>query len=351
MKSMPLWKVGLTATSGLGIAALALLDRRLYAKDNLILLVLRLVIPSGKLLAATSDEEVALIGRPRDTGELKYAAERLGYTQETVMVDVEGGQIAVHVHRPQAKRDNLAMVVWFHGGGMCLGTAQDAQSLLKFGYGVLEHFRGEAVVASVDYRMAPAHKFPVGAEDAVAATMWLQEHALRFGCDPARVSVAGPSAGGYLAAVVHQAARDRGFPLACAVIMEPMCRYGATTPSYHENGKGFGLTQELMLWFWKTYCPDPKMAEDPRCEPIRGIGQGNLAPCIVGTVEYDPLRDEGVEYFEALQKAGVDATHLRFATSHMCPPADKRQLSALLHWWSSALGVAAGKPSSTGSKL
>lgn len=340
-------KAGVGGAVMAGIAFKRYYDRRLFLLDNIVLLLAR--SRTSALLTAKTEEDVIASGARATTGpgkKLGSVATGLGYSMETVQVPVEGGQISIHVFSPRGRgRDSgapLPMIVWFHGGGMCIGSAMDSPALHSPGFHVLEHFQGQAIVLSVDYRMAPKYKFPIGAQDAIAATRWIHDNASQFNGDNERMCVAGPSAGGYLSAIVHQAARDQGFGLRCALLFEPMGRRGATTASYLENGRDLGLTTEMMLWFWTMYCPDAADAANPLCEPIRGIGEGNLAPCIVTTSQYDPLRDEGIEYFEALKKANVPVEHISFQSSHIAHPIDREALRKVLCWWSKALGLPEG---------
>lgn len=342
--------LGVSAMCFGGIASvMAKWDRRLTRVDNITVMV------AGKLLFGKRGELVTrcrtaeevrgltIVKKIAESAEtFRQQSSDIGFSLETVRVPVEGGEIDVHIFRPKAAAgDGLPMIVWYHGGGMCIGNAMDS-ILGKPGFGILQHFQGKAVIASVDYRLAPEHRFPTGADDAVAAAVWLQANAGRFGCDPAKMCAAGNSAGGNLAAVVHQAASKWATPLSGAVIITPMMRYGATTQSYIDYGQGFGMTYELLIWFWNTYCPDSACSSDPRCEPIRGlpdIPAESLASCLVATSQFDQLHDEGVEYFQAMKTKGVRADHLEIHATHLVPFADKKATPELLQWLSSALSV------------
>jgi len=339
---------------GAGVAALTTFavasrwDRRLTTFDNVLNLSFGAMGFKAKAVRSSSSHaefrqfDTDLNGMYDYFGGIFQEAAGLDYDVETVSYPSDGAELEVHVFRPKAAGQDLPMVVWFHGGGMCIGSAKDPFIGAAGGVGsnLLELCRGRAVIASVHYRMAPEHVFPTPAEDCIAATRWLQANAACFGADPARVSVAGVSAGGYLAAVVSQAARDRGFPLSASIMLAPMCRRGLTTASCVDNGRFNGLPNELMLLFWRLYAPHPDSAMDPRCEPVRGVGAGNLPPCLVVTAEYDLLRDEGFELFEALRLAGVDVEHVRCRGTHVGFTTDHERWAQVAQRMASLIGVA-----------
>ena len=170
--------------------------------------------------------------------------------------------------------------------------------------------RAGMIIVSVDYRHAPEHPFPAAAEDAFAATHWIAEHAQELGGRPGPVLVAGWSAGGNLAAATCQMARDRGGPqIAGQLLICPVTDCSLERPSYSDNATGYFLTTALMAWFWDLYCP-PEDRSDPRASPLRGELAG-LPPAFVVTCEFDPLRDEGRAYAQALAAAGVPVEQLQ----------------------------------------
>jgi acetyl esterase len=161
-------------------------------------------------------------------------------------------------------------------------------------------------VVSVDYRLAPEHKFPAAVEDAWAALEWTAAHAAELGVDPARLAVGGDSAGGNLAAVIAQLARDRGGPrLAFQLLVYPVIDARLGHPSMDENADGYGLTRAQMAWFIAQYVRNESDKLDPRCSPLLAKSLADLAPALVITAEYDPLRDEGEAYAARLREAGV----------------------------------------------
>ena len=164
---------------------------------------------------------------------------------------------------------------------------------------------------SVDYRHAPESRFPAAPEDAYAAVRWVAENAASLGGIPGRLAVAGYSAGGNLAAGVCQMARDMGGPaISGQLLVTPVTDCDFDRESYISNAENYFLTRPLMQWFWDHYA-DPADRMDPRASPLRAENLGCLPPAMVVTCEFDPLRDEGVAYAEALAAAGTEARQLQ----------------------------------------
>jgi acetyl esterase/lipase len=165
-------------------------------------------------------------------------------------------------------------------------------------------------VVSVDYRHAPEHRFPAAADDAFAAVQWVAAHAVELGGIPGQLAVAGWSAGGNVAAVACRLARDAGGPeIVGQLLVTPVTDCDFTRVSYEENGDGYILTKPLMEWFWDHYA-DAQDRSDPKASPLRAEDLSGLPPAMVVTCEFDPLRDEGQAYAEALAAAGVPTQHL-----------------------------------------
>ena len=214
------------------------------------------------------------------------------------------GALSYRLYRPATPGPH-PIVVYFHGGGWVLG---DEQSDDPFCRDMCR--RTGMIFVSVGYRHAPEYRFPAAAEDGYAATRWIAEHTAELGGQPGPVLVAGWSAGGNIAAVTCQLARDRGGPkIAGQLLVCPVtdCRFDR--PSYNDNAAGYFLTRSLMYWFWDLYC-SPADRTDPRVSPLRGKLAG-LPPAFVVTCEFDPLRDEGNAYAEALTAAGVPVEQLQ----------------------------------------
>lgn len=199
----------------------------------------------------------------------------------------------------------LPLVVFFHGSGFVvldLDTHDDICRRLANGT--------QSVVVSVDYRLAPEHKFPAAPDDCLAATRWAAAHAEELGVDAARIAVAGDSAGACLAAVTASRVRDEGGPLLAAQLhFYPVTDYYAPpTPSYAAFAEGYGLSAVGMRWFWDHYLERPVQADDPIAAPLRAKSMIGLPPAFVLTAEFDVLRDEGEAYARRLSEAGVPAT-------------------------------------------
>jgi len=172
---------------------------------------------------------------------------------------------------------------------------------------------GDCVVVSVDYRLAPEHRFPAAAEDCYAATVWTAQHANSLGIDPQRIVVAGDSAGGNLAAVVSLMDRDRETSVvAYQVLIYPITDRNFDLPSYHENGDGYFLTTERMVWFWNRYLSDESEASNPYAAPLQAASLDGLPSAYVMTAEFDPLLSEGHLYAERLEAAGVSVVQERY---------------------------------------
>jgi acetyl esterase len=216
------------------------------------------------------------------------------------------GEIPVRVYRPVSERP-LPVVVYFHGGGFVIGdiTTHDT-TCHRLAAGV------PAVVVSVDYRLAPEHRFPAAVDDCEAATQWVSAHAAELGADAARLAVAGDSAGGNLAAVVSRRARDAGGPaIAFQLLVYPATDMTGSFPSHVENGTGYLLDTDAMTWFLENYLAgaDPL---HPDASPIHVEDLSGLPPALVVTAEFDPLRDEGEAYAARLREAGVKVTTSRY---------------------------------------
>jgi len=216
-------------------------------------------------------------------------------------LDVPGGDgpRPARVYRPSTAGP-LPTIVMFHGGGFVIGDL-DTHDLMARTLAT----RCDAVVVSVDYRLAPEHPWPAGIEDAVAATRWASSSLSTLGGDD-RLAVAGDSAGANLAAVTAQTMRDEGVGLAGQLLIYPVTDSAGSYPSHEENAEGYFLDVATMVWFDEQYVghlPDLDRS-DPRLSPRHGRLDG-LAPAVVVVAEFDPLRDDGLAYAAALEAAGV----------------------------------------------
>ena len=211
--------------------------------------------------------------------------------------------IPLRIYTPAAEGP-LPGLVFFHGGGWVIGSIDTHDNLCRSIANA-----ASCVVVSVEYRLAPEHKFPAGIEDAYSATCWTAEHADRLGIDRQRIAVGGDSAGGNLAAVVSLMARDRQGPrLALQVLLYPITDRDLDTPSYLKYADGYLLTRDGMAWFWNHYLPEGVSPHLPYVSPLRAEDLRNLPPALVITAECDPLCDEGNAYAKRLEEAGVPVT-------------------------------------------
>ncbi|HJM89403.1 MAG TPA: alpha/beta hydrolase [Dehalococcoidia bacterium] len=217
------------------------------------------------------------------------------------------GETPVRVYTPSGDPD-LPLLVYFHGGGWVIGDLD----MEDVAHRSIANQVG-CVIVSVDYRLAPEHPFPAAIDDCYAATVWAAEHAAELGADPTRVAVGGWSAGGNLAAVVAQLARDRGGPaLQHQVLVCPVVDHysrASELPSYSDNADGYILTQTSMIWFWDHYLGADGDTSNPLSSPLQAADLSGLPPATLLTMEFDPLRDEGAAYADRLREAGVPVTY------------------------------------------
>lgn len=219
-----------------------------------------------------------------------------------------GGAIPVRIYTPEGERP-LPVLVYFHGGGWVLCNLDTHDSICRSLANLTE-----CIVVSVDYRLAPEHKYPAAVEDSYAATCWVAENAAAIGGDAKRLAVGGDSAGGNLAAVVSLIARDKSNPsIVFQLLVYPVTDYCFPgTASYIENQEGYLLTPTDMSWYFGHYLSDPQQAEDPYVSPLKASDLSNLPPAMVITAEFDVLRDEGEAYAQRLQNAGVPVILKRY---------------------------------------
>ncbi len=216
-----------------------------------------------------------------------------------------GGDLDYRLYRPASPGPH-PVVVYYHGGGWVLGSHETDDPFCRD-----LCVRSDMVIVSVDYRHAPESRFPASTDDAFAALKWIAAHAVELGGIPEQLIVAGWSAGGNLAAVVSQQARDAGGPAIIGqLMMTPVTDCDMDTGSYRENADGFVLTKPLMEWFFDYYA-DAEQRTDPACSPLRADDLSGLPPAFIVTAEFDPLRDEGNAYAAALEAAGVPVTLLQ----------------------------------------
>jgi acetyl esterase/lipase len=214
------------------------------------------------------------------------------------------GDLTYRLYRPASPGPH-GIVVYFHGGGWVLGSHASDEPFCRD-----LCVQSGAIVVSVDYRHAPENRFPSAVDDGFAAVQWIAANAAALGAD-GRLAVCGWSAGGNIAAVACQMARDAGGPsIRGQVLVTPVTDCDLTRESCAANAEGYGLTTAAMRWFWDHYA-DPADRAHPKASPLRAADLSNLPPAMIVTCEFDPLRDEGDAYAQALAAAGGRVQHLQ----------------------------------------
>jgi acetyl esterase len=266
-------------------------------------LMLRLKELSGEPAAETlpmAESRVALTRQARMAG----GRQPIGEVHERIVQGAEG-RLAARLYVPRALVGTGPgpLTVFFHGGGMVRGDLDSHDALCRF----LAEEAGVRVV-SVDYRLAPEHPFPAGIDDAAAAYAWVSDHAADFGADPARLAVAGDSAGAYFATYAAIRAAEAGRDLAFQLLIYPVTEMGGKRPSRQTFAEGFYLTRKFMNDAETDYLQgaDPT---DPRASVMNADLPPGLAPAYVCTAGFDPLRDEGDAYAAKMAEAGVKVEH------------------------------------------
>lgn len=269
-----------------------------------------------------------------DVSELSVAAARALYARTALALDLPpeevfqvedrvlpgaAGGIPVRIYRPRDSEAPLPALVWLHGGGFVLGGLDTADRICR-------HFarHADCIVVSVDYRLAPEHKFPAAVEDAYAALAWVSAQAAEIGADGSRIGIGGDSAGGNLAAVSAILARDAGLPApVLQLLVYPGTAPAPDFPSHFKFAEGYVLTRRAILWFYGHYLSSGLDQQDFRYAPLVAPNLDRLPPALIIVAGCDPLRDEGLAYGRRLQAAGneveltlyEDMPHAFFAMS------------------------------------
>lgn len=218
------------------------------------------------------------------------------------------GDMDVRIYTPTGE-GTFPVFVFFHGGGWVLNSIETHDALCRHMTNLTN-----CIIISVEYRLAPEYKYPAAIDDAYAAVEWAINNAATFNGDPKKIIVGGDSSGATQAAVVCMMARDRGtLDIGYQVLVYPPTDYYSPgTQSYIDNGTGFPIGKDFMVWVWDHYLPADVNLDDPYVCPLRSKDFSNLPPAIVLTGEYDPLRDESEAYAHKLQGAGVDVELKRY---------------------------------------
>jgi acetyl esterase len=243
----------------------------------------------------TPAEAKAAYERGANVLELNKA--ELARLEDFIIPARDGFALPAHLYAPAVQR--LPVLLYFHGGGYTVGSIATHDVLCR----ELSRLSGCAVV-SLDYRLAPQHRFPTAVHDAWDATRWLAQHGGELGLDPTRLAVGGDSAGGTLAAVCAILARDAGLPLALQLLFYPGAAPGRDAPSHERFGQGLVLDQEHIDWFFDQYIP-PDQRTDWRFAPLLADDVEGVAPAWLGLAEYDPVVDDALAYADKLRAAQV----------------------------------------------
>jgi acetyl esterase len=228
-------------------------------------------------------------------------------TVADITIPAEDHDLAARAYVPEGEGP-FATVAFFHGGGFVLGSLDGYDNLCR-----LLARRSGCLVVSIDYRLAPEHPWPAALKDAYTATRWLANNAARFSGDGSRLTVAGDSAGGNLAATVSLLARERGMPdIDSQILLYPATAYLEAMDSRAENAAGYFLTAEDIVWFVKQYLDTELDAHNPLAFPLSARDLSELPPAFVMTCGFDPLRDEGIAYADRLREAGVEVEHTNY---------------------------------------
>jgi acetyl esterase len=236
-------------------------------------------------------------GRPAPIGEIVDRT-----------IEGPGGRLRVRVYRPAgAAAAPLPAILYLHGGGWVMGSLE--------GYDLASRYlcaRSGCVVVVPDYRLAPEHRFPAALDDTVAAFRWLVGDAADLGIDPARLVIAGDSAGGNLAAAAARRLRGDARQACLQWLIYPVADLAFDSASFRSCGEGFLLTRAAMEWFRGHYLNDLVEIADPQASPLQETDLSGLPPALVYTAGFDPLRDDGRAYADRLTAAGVKTIHREF---------------------------------------
>lgn len=236
----------------------------------------------------------------RRTGRTKAQVDI--YRNEDRSIAGPGGEIPLRIYTPRKLEsgETLPVLMWYHGGGYVIGDLDTHDSVCR----ALAN-ESDCIVVAVDYRLAPEHKFPAAVEDCEAALKWVAKNAASINVDPKRIAVGGDSAGGNLSAVVSILARNAGFPNICfQLLVYPVTAPEPETKSHYAFAEGYMLTRKTIAWFFQKYLRNSKDAFDFRYAPLEADDLSSLPPAHVIVAGYDPLRDEGITFAEALIHGG-----------------------------------------------
>ncbi len=224
------------------------------------------------------------------------------FSVEDRIITYNNLSIPTRIYTPTKSEKNLPACVFYHGGGMVIGTLDGYDTLCR-----QLAFQSQCIIISIDYRLAPEHKFPAAVDDAFAAYQWVCKHAPTINADPNNIAVSGDSAGGNLAAVVCLMAKTQQIPLPrCQVLIYPATAPHANSDSHIRFATGYFLERDTVLWFHESYINSDDDRNDYRYAPLIAESLSDLPPALIIVAGYDTLRDEGIAYATRLQSEGVD---------------------------------------------
>lgn len=260
-----------------------------------------------------SDEEQARLRRTLmlQAREKRGAIPGLPNGVQTRDVAISSG-LTARLYTPPHADAPLPVLLYLHGGGWVAGSIETHDPFCRLLAGA-----AGIIVLSLEYRLAPEHPFPAALDDVLAAYRWAPAHAESFGGDPQRLLLGGDSAGGNLAAVAANliCSTEEPAPKALLLLYPVTDHPSGRHASYVENETGYGLEMSLMRWLWKQYAREVS-PDDPKVSPLRAASVPALPPTLVATAEYDPLRDEGLEYAKKLESAGIAVTRTHAPDMH-----------------------------------
>lgn len=278
----------------------------------------RKLLPSLQLVCSLAERQSPAIEEMPPVDARKMQADSpfdmdppiAGVETRELSVPVKDGSIAVRAYAPEGASGTLPGLVYFHGGGWVIGDLDSHDGLCRR----LAHLVG-CRVFSVDYRLAPEHRFPTAADDCDAAYSWVLENAAELGVDPARLAAGGDSAGGNLTAVLCVRRKAHGLPLPrVQLLIYPVTDFAFDTESYEQCSNGFFLSRGMMEWFRGHYVPDEADWTNPLASPLRADDLSGHPPAVLATAGFDPLRDEGAAYGDKLRAAGVEVESREYSS-------------------------------------
>jgi acetyl esterase len=269
-------------------------------------------IKNGILFAAQMGFDKLHLAPPAQTREaMTHAPKNPAPTQvgQVINLTIPGNNIPVRIYIPKGEGP-FPVISYFHGGGFVLMNLDTHDEICR-----QLSSKTNAIVMSVDYRLAPEHPYPAGPQDCINAVKWMIKNAVHYKGDGSKMAVVGDSAGGYMAIYTALKLKEEGISLSAQVAAYPVTdHYSSRQRSYQENGEGYILSAEMMKWFWDNFITDPSKFDE--ASPLRSPHFKGLPPALIMTANYDPLRDEGKAYADKLMAAGVECIYKNFENVH-----------------------------------